>query len=83
MAVAWDCLMNRKDYMKPRFAGDLSYILMGLLRLKPAVDITDSPFQAFGRYAASRATTHVALRFRANVATDYRCPRIVIGSWRG
>ena len=47
--VAWECLMQRSVGMRKRFAGDLSYILMGLLRLRPPVDTTDSPFQAFGR----------------------------------
>lgn len=45
--VAVECLMNRA--FKPMYAGDRSYALMGLLRLRPPIDRNDSSFQAFAR----------------------------------
>lgn len=45
--VAVECLMNLR--FKPMYAGDRSYALMGLLRLRPPIDRNDSSFQAFAR----------------------------------
>jgi hypothetical protein len=49
--IALRCLIHRAATApRPRFLpGDLSYALMGLLRQRPNVDGTDSPFQAFAR----------------------------------
>lgn len=46
--TALKCLYNREttEYL----AGDQAYALMGLLRLRPQVDHTDTPFQAFARH---------------------------------
>jgi hypothetical protein len=45
--IALECLMNRKfNALHP---GDRSYVLMGLLRVRPPIDKTDSAFQAFAR----------------------------------
>src|SRR6266699_818364 len=46
--TALRCLYSREttEYL----AGDQAYALMGLLRLRPQIDKTDSPFQAFARY---------------------------------
>jgi len=46
--TALKCLYSREttEYL----AGDQAYALMGLLRLRPQIDPTDSPFQAFSRY---------------------------------
>lgn len=45
--TALKCLYNR--YTTEHFSGDQAYALMGLLRLRPQVDSTDTPFQAFAR----------------------------------
>ena len=45
--LALYCLNNRQT--TEYFRGDMSYALMGLLRLRPKVDSTDSAFQAFAR----------------------------------
>jgi hypothetical protein len=41
------CLMVRK--LDKKYDGDLSYILMGLLRIRPTINHEDSSFQAFAR----------------------------------
>lgn len=41
------CLYRRETTQY--LAGDQAYALMGLLRLRPEVDKTDTPFQAFSR----------------------------------
>jgi hypothetical protein len=43
------CLSTRDLDRNTYFAGDLSYVLMGLLRHRPTVDPGDSAFQAFAR----------------------------------
>jgi hypothetical protein len=47
VTLALKCLHQRQttEYL----SGDHSYALMGLLRLRPTVDATDSGFQAFAR----------------------------------
>ncbi|KAH7120254.1 hypothetical protein B0J13DRAFT_567684 [Dactylonectria estremocensis] len=45
--IAVECLMSRN--LKPLHAGDRSYALMGLLRIRPPIDGTDTSFQAFAR----------------------------------
>ncbi|KAF2710697.1 hypothetical protein K504DRAFT_376071 [Pleomassaria siparia CBS 279.74] len=47
VTLALECLVGRETTTK--FQGDLSYALMGLLRLRPKVDRTDTAFQAFAR----------------------------------
>lgn len=42
-----NCLMVRK--LDKKYDGDLSYILMGLLRIRPPINHEDSSFQAFAR----------------------------------
>ncbi|KAH8881789.1 hypothetical protein GQ53DRAFT_886717 [Thozetella sp. PMI_491] len=45
--ITLDCLMSRKfRALRP---GDRAYVLMGLLRIRPPIDNTDSSFQAFAR----------------------------------
>lgn len=46
--IALQCLHSRKTKHQ-HLAGDHSYALMGLLRVRPKVDRTDSAFQAFAR----------------------------------
>ncbi|KAM3077360.1 hypothetical protein ACMFMG_006710 [Clarireedia jacksonii] len=45
--IAMQCLFTRKTTQM--FEGDQSYVLMGLLRMRPRVDPDDSAFQAFAR----------------------------------
>ncbi|KAK4234185.1 hypothetical protein C8A03DRAFT_47424 [Achaetomium macrosporum] len=45
--IALDCLMSRK--FRALHPGDRVYVLMGLLRIRPPIDKTDSAFQAFAR----------------------------------
>jgi hypothetical protein len=47
VSVAMKCLDNRQ--LRGKHQGDRSYALMGLLRVRPRIDITDSSFQAFAR----------------------------------
>jgi hypothetical protein len=46
--IALECVMDRK--LTHTYPGDHSYALMGLLRVRPPIDETDSSFQAFARY---------------------------------
>lgn len=45
--IALECLINRQ--LDVKYPGDRSYILMGLLRIRPAIYQRDSSFQAFAR----------------------------------
>lgn len=45
--LALECLQTRNTMQY--LPGDYSYVLMGLLRMRPRVDRTDSAFQAFAR----------------------------------
>jgi hypothetical protein len=47
ISIALECLQRRQTEM--RNAGDVAYVLMGLLRLRPKVDKADSDFQAFAK----------------------------------
>jgi hypothetical protein len=49
--IALRCLKDRAATGRhtPFADGDLAYALMGLLRQRPNVDVSDSPFQAFAR----------------------------------
>jgi hypothetical protein len=47
LRIATECLMNRELNLK--HAGDRSYALMGLFRIRPQIDCQDSSFQAFAR----------------------------------
>lgn len=47
VTVALDCLHKRRTYQY--LPGDHSYALMGLVRIRPRIDPTDTAFQAFAR----------------------------------
>jgi hypothetical protein len=49
VVLALECLGRRDINRNPYFDGDLSYVLMGLLRRRPEVNGDDSAFQAFAR----------------------------------
>jgi hypothetical protein len=48
VTLALECLHRRSTTQY--LPGDHSYALMGLLRVRPKIDPTDSAFQAFARY---------------------------------
>lgn len=54
------CLFARQTHTW--FAGDHSYALMGLLRLRPQIDSTDSPFQAFARISLANDSDNLLER---------------------
>ncbi|KAM7183966.1 hypothetical protein V8F20_012405 [Naviculisporaceae sp. PSN 640] len=54
------CLFARQTHTW--FAGDHSYALMGLLRLRPQIDGTDSPFQAFARISLANDSDNLLER---------------------
>ncbi|KAK4193995.1 hypothetical protein QBC40DRAFT_48483 [Triangularia verruculosa] len=45
--IALECLMSRR--FRAMHPGDRVYVLMGLLRIRPPIDSTDTAFQAFAR----------------------------------
>ena len=47
ITIALHCLYSRQTTEK--FMGDHSYALMGLLRVRPTIDESDTAFQAFAR----------------------------------
>ena len=47
VTLALECLHNRDTTQY--LPGDHSYALMGLLRIRPEIDPTDTAFQAFAR----------------------------------
>ena len=47
VTIALHCLYSRQTTEK--FMGDHSYALMGLLRVRPTIDESDTAFQAFAR----------------------------------
>jgi hypothetical protein len=61
------CLYRRETTQY--LAGDQAYALMGLLRMRPEVDKTDTPFQAFSRLV--HLPTHVTLRDNTDEVAAY------------
>ncbi|KAH8887306.1 hypothetical protein GQ53DRAFT_873055 [Thozetella sp. PMI_491] len=59
--TALKCLYLRQttEYL----AGDQAYALMGLLRLRPQIDRTDSPFQAFARLSLANDSDKLLERY--------------------
>ncbi|KAK6532505.1 hypothetical protein TWF281_006694 [Arthrobotrys megalospora] len=59
--IALGCLYRRKtvEYLK----GDQAYALMGLLRLRPQIDRTDSQFQAFARLSMANDSDELLERY--------------------
>ena len=69
--IALDCLMSRK--FREEHSGDRVYALMGLLRVRPTIDGTDSSFQAFGRYVLpiEGFIQHKKLRFKGEMTDTH------------
>ena len=58
--IALECLHNRNS---PEYLpGDMSYVLMGLLRQRPTVVRTDSAFQAFARLSLANDSSRLLER---------------------
>jgi polysaccharide pyruvyl transferase WcaK-like protein len=47
VTLALECLHRRETHQHLR--GDHSYALMGLVRIRPKIDASDTAFQAFAR----------------------------------
>lgn len=52
--ITLECLMSRS--FRSLHKGDRSYVMMGLLRIRPPIDQSDSSFQAFARFASPANT---------------------------
>jgi hypothetical protein len=61
VSIALKCLRGRR--LDRRHAGDESYALMGLLRVRPMIDTTDSSLQAFARYVSLCCCTASRIAF--------------------
>lgn len=66
--LALQCLNNRRT--SQYFKGDLSYALMGLLRLRPNVDSSDSAFQAFARLSLANDSDMLLERLICTLPKD-------------
>jgi hypothetical protein len=52
--IALNCMLHRQEKgIQWHYPGDLSYVLMGFLRVRPPIDKYDSSLQAFARYFLS------------------------------
>ncbi|KAF2183969.1 hypothetical protein K469DRAFT_739696 [Zopfia rhizophila CBS 207.26] len=60
VTLALECLHNRETTQYLR--GDHSYALMGLLRIRPKIDPTDSAFQAFARLSLANGSDQLLER---------------------
>ncbi|KAF2453803.1 hypothetical protein BDY21DRAFT_387942 [Lineolata rhizophorae] len=73
--IALQCLYNRNTTQY--LPGDHSYALMGLLRLRPTVDDTDSGFQAFARLSLANDSQKLMERLvgvmAKNPDQDWHC----------
>lgn len=61
VTVALECLHQRRTYQY--LPGDHSYALMGLVRIRPGIDHTDSAFQAFARSVISTSVNPIFTNF--------------------
>lgn len=78
VVLALLCLQARQTTQY--LPGDHSYALMGLLRLRPQVDDTDSAFQAFARYVLSNIFLEIILSFAAELMLLETFPYQRLGS---
>lgn len=66
------CLYSRQTSMHTQ--GDQAYALMGLLRLRPQVDKTDSAFQAFSRLSLANDSDMLLERYICTLPADPKQP---------
>jgi hypothetical protein len=73
VTIALECLKSRNTYQY--LEGDLSYALMGLLRLRPTINESDSGFQAFARLSlmndSDRILERLIATFPANPTQEW------------
>ncbi|KAJ4378681.1 hypothetical protein N0V86_005552 [Didymella sp. IMI 355093] len=60
VTLALECLHKRNTYQY--LPGDYSYALMGLVRIRPRIDPTDSAFQAFARLSMANGSDQLLER---------------------
>jgi len=72
VTLALECLHKREttQYMR----GDHSYALMGLLRVRPTIDPTDSAFQAFARLSLANGSDQLLERLICIMPRDPNQP---------
>jgi len=69
--LALECLATRVKDGTTKFAdGDLSYALMGLLRQRPQVEMSDSAFQAFARLSLANDSDRLLERMICLLPND-------------
>ena len=74
--IAMACLVQRSgDGIQWEYAGDLSYVLMGFLRIRPPIDKYDSSLQAFARLVD---LTYRNSRLSLTSRSGFRCLRTTI-----
>ncbi|KAF4980287.1 hypothetical protein FZEAL_3658 [Fusarium zealandicum] len=66
--LALKCLYSR--HTTEYLAGDQAYALMGLLRLRPQVDRTDTAFQAFSRLSLANDSDRLLERYICTLPVD-------------
>ncbi|KAI8953698.1 hypothetical protein F4801DRAFT_597422 [Xylaria longipes] len=70
--IALKCLYKRKTTQY--LPGDHAYALMGLLRIRPEVDITDSQFQAFARISLVNDSDRLLERYLCTMPANIDQP---------
>ncbi|EDU46851.1 hypothetical protein PtrSN002B_008479 [Pyrenophora tritici-repentis] len=72
VTLALECLHNRDT--EKHFQGDHSYALMGLLRIRPQIDPSDSAFQAFARLSLANGSDQLLERLFCLLPTSPNAP---------
>ncbi|KAH7089718.1 hypothetical protein FB567DRAFT_568535 [Paraphoma chrysanthemicola] len=72
VTLALECLHKRLTYQY--LPGDHSYALMGLLRIRPQIDPTDSAFQAFARLSLANGSDQLLERLICVLPKDPNQP---------
>ncbi|KAF2171454.1 hypothetical protein M409DRAFT_18571 [Zasmidium cellare ATCC 36951] len=72
ISIALECLQRRQT--EKRNAGDVAYALMGLLRLRPKVNKSDSDFQAFARLSLANDSDMILERLICLRSPDSASP---------
>lgn len=70
VSIAIQCLGSRS--IKGLYKGDMSYVLMGLLRRRPTVDPNDTAFQAFCRLSLSNNSNQLLERLICLLPKDVK-----------
>ncbi|KAJ4186295.1 hypothetical protein NW759_016951 [Fusarium solani] len=70
--LALKCLYSR--HTTEYLPGDHAYALMGLLRLRPQVDRTDTAFQAFSRLSLANDSDRLLERYICTLPVDHNQP---------